>query len=107
MADPIAVEVERSGFVESTHLVDVAVVDRTGRLVAAAGDPSREVAFRSCTKPVQARACLSAGWTPPDQTALAIACASHHAEPGHLEAVGRTLDAAGLSGSDLRCPPDG
>lgn len=106
MTDPLRVEVERSGFVESTHLVDVAVVDPAGNLVAAAGDPEREVALRSCAKPIQARVCLQSGWTPPDARSIAVACASHYGELEHVESVRRTLAAAGLNDEALRCPPD-
>ena len=106
MADPLVVEVERSGVVESTHLVDVAVVDSNGGLLAWAGDPERPAAYRSSAKPMQARAAVEAGWTPEDDRALAIACASHNGEPEHIEAVRAVLSAAGLDESALRCPPD-
>jgi L-asparaginase II len=103
---PLVVEVERSGVVESTHLVDVAVVDVTGEVVAAAGDPERLAAWRSSAKPIQARASIEAGWTPSDDRALAIACASHNGEPEHVSAVRAVLAAAGLDEAALRCPPD-
>jgi len=106
MSDPLVVEVERSGVVESTHLADVAVVDERGDLVAWAGDPERPAAYRSSAKPMQARASLEAGWAPADDRALAIACASHNGEPDHVAAVRAVLSAAGLDESALRCPPD-
>lgn len=106
MGTPLVVEVIRSGVCESTHLVDVAVVDETGALVASAGDPERPAAYRSSAKPFQARAALEAGWTPPDEPALAIACASHNGEPQHIEAVRAVLRAAGVEEGALECPPD-
>lgn len=106
MVEPVVVEVERSGFVESVHLVDVAVVDASGALVASAGDPDRLAAFRSSAKPLQARASLEAGWQPSDDAALALTCASHNGEPGHVELALRILAGAGLEERHLRCPPD-
>ena len=103
LGEPIVVEVERSGFVESVHLVDVAVVDATGRLVAGAGDPNRSAAFRSCAKPIQARVCLENGWVA-DPPSTAVACASHNGEPGHVERVRAILARAGIREEELRCP---
>lgn len=105
MNDPIVVEAVRSGVTESVHLVDVAVVDASGELVASAGEPLRHAAFRSSAKPIQARAAREAGWAPPSDAALAIACASHSGSPEHIEAVRMVLRAAGLDESALRCPP--
>jgi L-asparaginase II len=87
-------------------VVDVAVVDATGALVASAGDPEQPAAFRSSAKPLQARASLEAGWTPADDRALAIACASHNGEQDHIAVVRTVLSAAGIDASELRCPPD-
>ena len=101
---PLVVEVERSGLVESSHLVDVAVVGSDGTNIAGAGDGSTIAYLRSTAKPIQAAVCLDAGWTPPDEEAIAIASASHNGETAHLAAVRRTLEAAGLSEEDLRCP---
>lgn len=102
--DPIVVEVTRSGTVESTHLVDVAVVDGDGGLALSAGDPDHLAAFRSSVKPLQALVCLEQGWQPSGSAALAIASASHNGEPGHIEAARQILAASGLSEDLLRCP---
>jgi L-asparaginase II len=104
MSEPLVVEVTRSGAVESTHLVDAAVVDRQGALVAWAGDAERAAAFRSSAKPIQARIAREAGWEPADTRALAIASASHSGSPEHVEAVRAVLDAAGLDERALGCP---
>lgn len=106
MAGPLVVEVIRSGARESVHEVDVAVVDAGGRLVASAGDPEQPAAYRSSSKPMQARVSLEAGWAPSDARALAIACASHNGEPEHIDAVRALLADAGLDESALRCPAD-
>ena len=60
MASVPSVRVVRSGLVESVHVADVAVCDADGRLVAFAGDASRSVYGRSCTKPLQASVSLAA-----------------------------------------------
>ncbi|HEX9712599.1 MAG TPA: asparaginase [Actinomycetota bacterium] len=104
MSGPVVVEAIRSDFVESEHLVDVAVVDERGSLIASAGDPAREAAFRSSAKPLQAGVAREAGWAPADQQGLAIACASHSGEPGHIEAVRALLEAAGVTEDALACP---
>lgn len=104
MNDPLSVEIVRSGVVESVHAVDVAVVEASGAPHASAGDPLRPAAFRSAAKPLQAAACLAAGWRPSSE-ALAVACASHNAEPAHVKAVDALLAAAGLDRGVLRCPP--
>ena len=106
MPDPLVVEVIRSGARESLHEVDVAVVDADGRLMASAGDPEQPAAYRSSSKPIQARVSLEAGWTPADARALAIACASHNGEPEHIDTVRAVLADAGLEESVLRCPAD-
>jgi L-asparaginase II len=106
MSEPLVVDVIRSGVRESLHFVDVAVVDGDGRLVAWAGDPEQPAAYRSSSKPIQARVSLDAGWAPSDARALAIACASHNGEPEHVEAVRALLAGAGLDESVLRCPAD-
>ena len=103
--EPLAVEVERSGVVESVHLVDVAVCDDAGRRVASAGNAGAVAYLRSSAKPVQAAVCLDAGWSPGDDRQIAIACASHNGEPPHLEAVRSILHDAGLGEESLRCPP--
>lgn len=103
--EPLVVEAVRSGFVESEHLLDVAVTDASGALTAFAGDPDRRAAFRSSAKPIQAAVAREAGWRPEDDRALAIACASHNGEPGHVEAVRALLAHAGVDESSLACPP--
>lgn len=103
-AGPLVVEVERSGLIESTHLVDVAVGRPDGELVASAGDAQTVAYLRSSAKPIQALACLENGWRPPGSEQIAVASASHNGEPAHIEAVRATLAAAGVSEQALRCP---
>jgi L-asparaginase II len=104
-SDPLIVEAVRGEVVESTHLVDVAVTDRDGTLVASAGEPHTVAFLRSVSKPVQATVCMELGWVPPGKAQLAVACASHNGEAVHVEAVRALLDAAGVDESLLQCPP--
>jgi L-asparaginase II len=101
-----SVRVVRSGLVESVHVADVAVCDADGRLVAFAGDARRPVYGRSCTKPLQASVSLAAiGEERLTDRQVAIACASHNAEPVHLAAVRSVLRRGGLGVDALRTPP--
>ena len=55
------VEILRGGIVESVHHGAVAVVDRDGRLLYAAGDPEMVTFTRSSLKPLQALPFVAAG----------------------------------------------
>ncbi len=103
--DPIVIDVVRNGIVESSHALDAVIVDRSGAVVGRAGDAERMTYFRSSLKPLQAAVCLRNGWEPHSNREIAVACASHNAEPAHLEAVRSILAAAGLDEGALRCPP--
>lgn len=105
MAGSARVWVVRSGVRESVHQVDVAVVDGGGTLVGSCGDPERTLFARSSMKPLQAAVSLSLARVEPDDREVAVMCASHNAEPVHLEAVRSLLARAGLQESDLQTPP--
>ena len=105
MSTPVLVELVRSGVVESVHRGSVVAVRADGTDALALGDLDRPVFPRSSNKPLQAVGLLEAGWSPPDEQALALATASHSGEPAHLAVVRRTLAAAGLDESALGCPP--
>jgi L-asparaginase II len=102
---PVA-EVTRGTAVESLHHGSVAVVDRRGRLVAAAGDPHANTFTRSTLKPLQALPFATAGGIgrfgySAEQAALL--CASHSGEPRHVAAVADMLARARLGVDDLQC----
>ena len=101
---PPLVEVVRSGVVESTHAGLVLAVRADGTRPLALGDVEAPVFPRSSNKPLQAVALLDAGWSPPDEQALALATASHSGLPAHLDVVRRSLSAAGLDPTALGCP---
>lgn len=98
----------RGGREESLHRVSCAVVDAEVGLVAQAGDATRFTWWRSAAKPFQAMALVEDGGA--DQFGLgpeelALTCASHSSEPGHLAVVDRFLDRIGATEADLRCGP--
>ena len=91
----IRVTVLRGDVVEATHLVHAATtVGETW------GDPALAFWFRSAAKPIQAIPFVE-GYDDLDDSEVAIACASHHAEPAQLEAVRRVLVRAGATVDDL------
>jgi L-asparaginase II len=102
--DPIRVLVRRGSFVESEHVVH-AVALRAGAIVEAAGDPRLACSLRSSAKPIQALALARAHPELPDAE-LAVACASHDAEPEQIETVRALLSRSGSSEDDLACGAD-
>ncbi len=106
-ADPIAVEVVRSGFVESVHHARVVITGADGGVLASVGTEFAPVYPRSSLKPLQAVGMLRAGLDltdPADGRLLAVACASHSGEPFHLDAVTEILTRSGLDASALQTP---
>jgi L-asparaginase II len=99
--EPLRVAVRRRDTVEAVHRVH-AVAVHGGRIVAQAGDPGLVALFRSSAKPIQALL-LARARADVESTELAVACASHHAEPDQLEAVRRLLGRALASEDDLEC----
>ncbi len=102
---PVVVELVRSGVVESVHTGHLVVLGPDGDVVLERGRPERPVFWRSAAKPLQATAVVTAGvsLTGPQ---LALATASHAAEPAHVEVVTSTLADGGLAEDELGCPPD-
>jgi L-asparaginase II len=98
------VRVVRSDLDESVHFGDVAVVDASGEIVAWAGDPDVLLFARSSMKPLQATVSLSFAPFHFQPGEIAVMCASHNAEPVHVEAVGALLNRAGVPESSLQCP---
>ncbi|WP_155858851.1 asparaginase [Candidatus Blastococcus massiliensis] len=103
--NPVLVEVERSGFLESVHRGSLVVLGPDGEVRFAAGAVDRPMLPRSSNKPVQATALLAAGWTPRSARELAIGAGSHSGEDGHRELAAAMLGAVGLDPDHLGCPP--
>jgi L-asparaginase II len=79
-----------------------AVVVRKDEVIAARGDPGLVSYFRSSAKPIQA---LPLARARPDleDAEIAIACASHRAEPAQIAAVRTLLATAPATEDDLEC----
>jgi L-asparaginase II len=105
MVDPISVVVRRGDVVEATHLVHAVAVEPDGTTVAF-GDPKLVTLLRSSAKPFQALP-LARAYDDLDARELAIASASHLADPAQLEAVRMLLARAGADEDDLECGPAG
>ena len=98
---PVVVEVRRGCIVEASHRVHVATTDGEFH-----GDECLVFWLRSSAKPIQAIP-FSDGYADLDDDELAIACASHHAEPEQLAAVRKVLARAGVEIGDLENGIDG
>jgi L-asparaginase II len=105
LIDAIRVAVRRGATFESWHSVHAVAVSR-GQVVGAAGDAGLLTFMRSAAKPFQA---LPLARDRPDLTPaeLAIAAASHDAEPEQLAAVRSLLARAGATEDELECGPPG
>ena len=98
--------VTRGGVIESVHAGSVAVVDRHGTLLYAAGDPETLTFTRSALKPFQALPFVAGGGVERfgyTQAQVALLCASHSGEPRHVTAVADMLARAGNSVDELQC----
>ena len=105
MTNPVLAEVVRSDFVESVHRGALVVTGPEGSVRLALGDVQSPIFPRSSNKPLQAVGMLRSGLDFRGED-LALTCASHSGEPGHVKRVLDQLAAAGLSEDDLACPPD-
>jgi L-asparaginase II len=97
--DPIRVSVRRGPFVESVHLVH-AVAVQNGEIIAQAGYASLLTSLRSSAKPFQALP-LVRSRDDLDHADIAIASASHRAEPEQIDAVRSLLAKAPATEDDL------
>jgi len=97
---------DRAGIVENRYAVHAAIVDTTGKLLYAVGNPSRITLARSAAKPAQALAVLEThgpdrcGF---DEADLALMCASHSSERRHIRRVESMLVKVGAKEKDLAC----
>jgi L-asparaginase II len=103
---PVGVEVTRGNRVESRHRVALVVADAAGDIRLAVGDPDARVFPRSAVKPIQAIPLVESGAADAfalDAAELALACASHGGEAGHVETVTAWLKRLGLDADALAC----
>ena len=102
-AQPVLVEIVRSGFVEGVHRGRLVLLDADGGVALEIGDARRTLLPRSCSKPMQAVGMLDAGLEL-DAELLAIAAGSHKAQDFHIVAVRKILAGVGLTEGALRTP---
>ena len=106
MSNPVLVEVIRGSEVESRHRGAVAVCDAYGKAVMSLGDVEVPVFPRSAVKIIQALPLMESGAADSfgfSAKELALACASHSGEAGHVETALGMLKKAGKTGADLEC----
>lgn len=102
-AVPLA-HVVRGDLVESVHAGHLVVLAPDGSVRLALGDPDLPIWPRSSLKPVQAVGMLTSGLDVDDER-LALVCASHNAEPRHIDVVRQILDGGGLDEAALENTP--
>jgi L-asparaginase II len=106
--DPILVQVYRGAHVESVHRAAWVLTDAAGAVLESAGDPSAPFFMRSSTKALQALPLLETGAAERfgyGARELALALASHNAEPCHTSVVESVLARLELDASALQCGP--
>jgi L-asparaginase II len=106
LANPVIAEIRRGSLVESRHRGSTAVIDADGSIVYAVGDLDALVYPRSAVKAMQALVLMEAGAAERfklGDEALALACASHGGEPGHVAVAKQMLASAGVDASALEC----
>lgn len=100
------VEISRGPILESVHSGDAVICDASGQIVEAWGDPNKVVLPRSSAKMIQALPLVESGAADRfglNDEHIALACASHGAQPLHVQKVQKWLSDIELHESDLRC----
>jgi len=101
-------ELLRGGIVEATHTGSIAVVDASGKILFAYGDPNKIAFLRSSAKPFQALPFVEHGGVEHfhyAQKELAISCASHETSAMHLQTVRALQQKIGIEERALQCGP--
>jgi len=105
-ANPVLVSALRGDLVECQHRGAIAICDPKGRIVESLGDIDALVYPRSSIKPLQALPLVETGAADHFQLSnaeLALACASHGAEPAHTDTISRWLARIDLDDESLEC----
>ena len=100
------VELTRGGIVENLHLGALAMVDSSGELLAAFGNPDMVAFPRSSMKPFQALPLVEAGGMEIfgfSDEELAIMCASHTGTDEHVRVLKSIHQKIGVGLNDLQC----
>ena len=106
--EPLRIHVNRNGFKESFHDVDIAVCDAKGTVIIGMGDVETIVFPRSAIKPLQAIALIEHLSTVNrieefTQAEIALLCASHNGETIHTKAITELLRRFNISIEELIC----
>lgn len=101
----VIADVVRNGFVEGAHVGHAVIVNSSGEVEWAWGDPDVVIFPRSSNKPVQASAMVHAGLDLQPEL-LALSASSHSGEAMHLDGVARILASTGLEETALQTPAD-
>ena len=94
LSDSLLVEVSRGTMVESVHTCDAVVVNTSGDVIAAWGNPDREIYSRSSAKPLQGLPLVETGAADHfgyTEAEIAFACASHSSEEKHTATTAAIL----------------
>lgn len=104
--NPVLVEVVRGDVVESRHRGAYAIVDKTGKVIASAGDITTPIYPRSAIKALQALPLVESGAAEHfnlSDAEIALACSSHNGEQDHVDGARAVLEKAGGSETELAC----
>jgi L-asparaginase II len=96
----------RGDYTDAVHSGHLVLVRSDGRVCSSVGDPQCPAVLRSGMKPIQLLAVIASGAVERfglSDEELAVAAASHSAEPEHLAAVRSILTKSGMREADLRC----
>ena len=105
-ANPVLVNVIRGNQVESCHTGSAVVARANGDVVFSVGNIDSEIYPRSALKLIQAIPLIESGAADHyglTDNEIAIACASHSAEPFHVDVVQQWLTKLNLAEADLEC----
>ena len=107
MTGPVTLcEVWRGDLLESVHAGHAVIVDETGQVVQAWGDPEAVIYPRSSCKMLQALPLVESGAAEGlSSERLALACASHNGAAIHTDRVNAWLGEMGMTDADFRCGP--
>lgn len=103
---PFEVHVIRGSLIESAHLVDSIVIDKTGSALFQSGEIDHPVFPRSAIKMLQTLLLVETGAAKAlglDERHLALASASHVGDPRHIKIVGEWLSKIKMSEANLVC----
>ncbi len=99
-------ELTRGEIVESIHFGAIAVVDSSGKLIAAHGDSQAVSYLRSSAKPIQALSFIESGgqaFFKLEPREIALMCASHSGTDEHVAVVTSIQEKSGVNEADLMC----